>query len=107
MLGSSPTDKAIRKRIKEKSSDDSIPTTSLTKGARVGKGSKGARNVNAKWEWGPEQVRAYDTLRSALIHAPILAHPDYAKPFIIDTDASQYALGAVSHSSMMKDRKLP
>jgi hypothetical protein len=30
-----------------------------------------------------------------LISAPILGHPDFTKPFILDTDASKNAIGAV------------
>lgn len=50
---------------------------------------------NAAWSWGPEQAKAYDVLKATLIQAPILAHPDFSRPFIIDSDASQFALGAV------------
>ena len=40
----------------------------------------------------PQLVRAFETLRQALLEAPILAFPDFskqAKPFILDTDWSQ------------------
>ena len=30
-----------------------------------------------------------------LVTAPILAHPDFTKPFILDTDATNHAIGAV------------
>ena len=30
-----------------------------------------------------------------MVEAQVLAHPDFSKPFIIDTDASDAAIGAV------------
>jgi hypothetical protein len=36
-----------------------------------------------------------DITKERLISAPILGHPDFAKPFILDTDASKNAIGAV------------
>ena len=43
----------------------------------------------------PEAIQAFRTLRDACIQAPVLAFADYTKPFILDTDASKEALGAV------------
>ena len=41
-----------------------------------------------------EQLRAFDTLRKALIAPPILILPDSSKPFSIDTDACDHQIGA-------------
>lgn len=38
---------------------------------------------------------AFDKLKLALTSAPILTFPDFNKPFILDTDASDSAIGAV------------
>ena len=50
---------------------------------------------NQKFEWTTECSEAFERLKHMLITAPILAHPDFSKPFILDTDASNQAIGAV------------
>ncbi|CAB0042942.1 unnamed protein product [Trichogramma brassicae] len=47
------------------------------------------------WKWGPEQQEAFDHLKQALVTAPVLARPDFTKPFKVQSDASAYAIGAV------------
>jgi phospholipid-translocating ATPase len=47
------------------------------------------------FRWGPEQQRAFDILKHALVTAPILAHPDVSRPYILYTDASDKAIGAI------------
>ena len=47
------------------------------------------------WEWGQEQQEAFDVLKKALTVAPVLARPDFSRPFRIQCDASNAALGAV------------
>jgi hypothetical protein len=39
--------------------------------------------------------KSFETLKTVLINEPILKYPDYDKPFILTTDASNYAIGAV------------
>jgi len=49
-----------------------------------------------EFEWGDEEQAALDKLKEAFCSAPILAYPDHeAGNFIIDTDASNYAIGGV------------
>src|SRR5882757_3242823 len=45
--------------------------------------------------WGPEQQRAFDHLIKAFTSAPVLVHPVLTDPFILEVDASGYAVGAV------------
>ncbi len=45
--------------------------------------------------WADEAQKAFENLKKALVSAPILVYPDMSKPFIVDTDASDYAIGGV------------
>ncbi|GFV22079.1 retrovirus-related Pol polyprotein from transposon 17.6 [Trichonephila clavipes] len=47
------------------------------------------------WKWSEIEQQAFQTLKQCLITPPILRQVDPKKPFIIRTDASSYALGAV------------
>ena len=51
--------------------------------------------LGVKFSWGDLQQKAFETLRDIIISDPILQYPDFNKPFIITTDASDYALGVV------------
>ncbi|GFU59021.1 retrovirus-related Pol polyprotein from transposon 297 [Trichonephila clavipes] len=48
-----------------------------------------------KWQWGFDQQNAFQTLKNSLTTPPVLKQADGTKPYIIQTDASNYALGAV------------
>ena len=48
-----------------------------------------------KFTWEKEHEDAFQLLKTRLLQAPILAFPNFRQPFVIDTDASETALGAV------------
>ena len=45
--------------------------------------------------WGPDQDRAFHEMRAMMATDAMLAYPDHNSPFVIETDASDYQLGAV------------
>jgi len=47
------------------------------------------------WEWGDKQQESFETLKGAMITEPILQHCDLERPVNIETDASDYAIGAI------------
>ena len=48
-----------------------------------------------EFQWTSASQEGFDQLKKALTEAPVLAYPDYSKPFILETDASLKGLGAV------------
>jgi hypothetical protein len=47
------------------------------------------------WDWTPECEQAFVSLKHSCTTHPILRTPDWNRQFILDTDASGYALGVV------------
>lgn len=71
------------------------PLTSLL-GSDKRRGRKGkVAKEKKEWVWGSAQSESFDKLKEALISPPVLAYPDFKKPFIVRTDASVLGLGAV------------
>lgn len=50
---------------------------------------------DATFQWGCEQQKAFDELKNKITSAPILQYPDFTKPFVLTTDASNYAVSAI------------
>lgn len=48
-----------------------------------------------EFSWTDENQEAFGKLKEKLTHAPILCHPDFSNTFILDTDASNKAIGGV------------
>ncbi|GBL78895.1 Retrovirus-related Pol polyprotein from transposon 17.6 [Araneus ventricosus] len=47
------------------------------------------------WTWTASEQNAFTTLKNCLVSPPILSQADFTKPFVLRTDGSSYALGAV------------
>ena len=47
-----------------------------------------------KWTWSEKHTRAFEELKKAVTSAPVLAFPNSEEHFILDTDASDFAIGA-------------
>ena len=50
---------------------------------------------NYEFKWTDKCQTAFDTLKSALTSAPILAYADMSKPFVLSCDASGHAIGYI------------
>ena len=48
-----------------------------------------------RWEWSPECQAAFEDIKHALTTAPVLALPDFSKPFDVVCDACGFGIGAV------------
>ena len=61
---------------------------------------------NARWSWGPEEDRAFQTAKSSLTSSSVLTHYDPAKKLFLDCDASPYGVGAIlSHRMAARSMK--
>lgn len=65
-------------------SDVAAPLTDLTK-----------KGQPSTVRWGDAQEEAFSRLKALLSKAPVLHLPDFSKPFIVQTDASNTGVGAV------------
>lgn len=60
---------------------------------------------NAKIDLSDEYVKSFETCQTLLTNAPLLQYPDFKKSFILTTDASNYALGAVLSQGIIGKNK--
>jgi len=45
--------------------------------------------------WTKEHQTAFEDVKARLVADPVLACPDFDKPFILQSDASDYGIGAI------------
>ena len=69
------------------------PITQLLAGSNPRKTKKKPEYV--PWVWAEDQDAAFRQLVTCMTQPPVLCYPDYAKPFLLRTDASKLGLGAV------------
>ncbi len=48
-----------------------------------------------KWKWTSSESNSFEIIKESLLTAPVLAFPDFTQPFLLTTDASGYAVGAL------------
>ena len=47
------------------------------------------------WQWTERQESTFQALKTRMCSGPVLAQPDFDRPFFLQTDASAYGMGAV------------
>ena len=47
------------------------------------------------WDWTPDCDAAFAELKARLCSAPVLVLPDMQRDFVLETDASDTAIGAI------------
>ena len=47
------------------------------------------------FQWTAARQESFDSIKSALVNAPVLQLPDIEKPFRVETDASDFVLAGV------------
>ena len=60
-----------------------------------------------KVECTPECERAFQTLKEKLGESPVLIVPDFSRPFVVQTDASNVGIGAVLTQKEADDKEHP
>jgi len=101
-----PTPKSVRdvqvllgftnfyRRFIRKYAKVTLPLTELVKKTEASpRGKKGTHT--AKWEWTRQAELAFRKLKRTFTEAPILQHCDPAKPIILQTDASGFAIAGI------------
>ena len=63
--------------------------------AKLAKPRTHLTKLGVKFHWEKSQQEAFKKLRDIIITEPILQYPNFSKPFIVTTDASDYAIGAI------------
>ena len=51
--------------------------------------------AGVEWDWSVAQHQAFNRLKLALTTAPVLKLPDFKRQFVVTTDASDTAVGAI------------
>ena len=67
--------------------------------AKIVKPLSDLTSKNSKFSWNRQHQLAFEELRDRLCTAPILKYRDFSQPFVVSTDASGFALGAVLSQS--------
>ena len=64
------------------------------------------RYTKIKIDWNDDAEKAFIELRTILSSEPFLVLPDLNKPFFLETDASDFAIGAVLCQEVEKEKRV-
>ena len=62
--------------------------------------------LRVEWKWTEEHQKAFELLKGVMTSPPVLGYPNSSDLFILDTDASDYAIGAAL-SQVQDAREVP
>jgi hypothetical protein len=51
--------------------------------------------TNVIFIWTSDHELAFSALKTAMVQAPVMSLPNFTKPFVIETDASNLGIGAM------------
>ncbi len=60
-----------------------------------------------EWQWGPEEQKAFNTLKGRVTAEPVLAHTNLNNQFELEVDTSGYTVGAVLLQQKEDNKKHP
>lgn len=81
------------------------PLTNLTRGLNAQIKANQSKKIGITLD--NKALKSFNDLKELLVSSEILIFPDFTKPFILTTDASNYAIGAVlSQGELGKDRPI-
>ncbi len=63
--------------------------------ARIAEPLTALTQKHARFEWGEAAQHTFELLKAELCFDRVMRHPDPLKPYILHTDASDYAVGAI------------
>lgn len=63
--------------------------------ARITRPLERLKTKDCPWLWGDTEKTAFQSLKQAFVEAPLLIMPELNAPFRLETDASNFAMGAV------------
>ena len=72
-----------------------LTTMSTAKRNKKRKTTEPADSRTFAKKWDEEAERTFQELNTRLTSSPILGYPNFARPFIVETDASHHGIGAV------------
>jgi hypothetical protein len=58
-----------------------------------------------EWNQTEQEQASFDFLKFKFTYTPLLQYPDFSKPFIITTDVSGFAIGAVLSQGKLRQDK--